>query len=137
MKEIRLNHPGDGEWVMARVGGMFNEKTDHCVSLHRDGEIAGGLVYTSYFGNSIMMHVAGSEDNWPTRDFIWMIFDYPFNQLGVDMQLGPVASTNTRALSVDTRLGFVPVARIADVYAPGVDLIILQMKKRGIAGGLG
>ena len=126
---IRINHEGDGDWVMERVGGLFNDKTDHSIGLHRDGRIVGGMVYTGYLGASIMMHVAGSEDNWVTRDFLWMIFDYPFNQLGLRVVLGPVASTNTRALSIDTRLGFVPVARIPEVYPDGADLIILQMKK--------
>jgi hypothetical protein len=128
-REIMCNHPGDGEWVMSRVGGVFNEKTDHVVAMHRDGEIAGGLVYTGYLGKAITMHSAGSEDNWVTRDFLWMIFHYAFVQLGCRVVFGPVSSKNTRSLSVTTRLGFVPAARIADVYHDGSDLVLLTMYK--------
>lgn len=128
-RQILINHADDGEWVMLRVGGVFNEKTDHTVALHRDGKIAGGVVFTGYLGASITVHMAGSEDNWATRDFLWMVFHYAFAQLGCRKVIGLVSSANTRALSVDTRLGFIPAARITDVYSDGSDLIVLTMEK--------
>jgi hypothetical protein len=126
---ILINHPQDGEWVMLRVGGVFNEKTDHVVALHRDGRIAGGVVFTGYLQASIVMHMAGVEDNWPTRDFLWMVFDYVFVQLGVRKAIGLVASSNHRALSIDMRLGFTIEGGIKDACPDGSDLLILTMDK--------
>ena len=128
-REILINHHGDGDWIMLRVGGVFNEKTDHTVALHRDGKIAGGVVFTGYLGASITVHMAGSEDNWATRDFLWMVFHYAFVQLACRKVIGLTSSANTRALAVDVRLGFVPAARIPDAYPDGADLIVLTMDK--------
>jgi hypothetical protein len=129
MREIRIDHIPDGEWVMTRVGGIYNEKTDHVVAMHQNGRIAGGLVYTGYLGASIMMHSAGTEGNWVTKDFLWMIFHYAFVQLGCRKVLGLVQSSNARALSINMRLGFIPAARIPETYVDGSDLIILTMDK--------
>ena len=129
-REVKVNHPGDGDWVMLRVGGVFNCMTDHVVAMHRDGRCAGGVVFTGYLGSAITLHMAGSEDNWATRDFLWMVFHYAFVQLGCRKVIGLVAADNTRALSVDTRLGFHEAARIPDVFPDGADLIVLVMERQ-------
>jgi L-amino acid N-acyltransferase YncA len=129
--QILINHVDDGVWVMQRVGGVFNHITDQCIALHRDGHIRGGVVYTGFLGASIMLHMAGSEDNWATRDFLWMVFDYAFNQLGVRKLIGLVASRNTRAISVDLRLGFRLEGRLTEMLPDSdEDLLILTMLKR-------
>jgi hypothetical protein len=87
------------------------------------------MVYTTFLGGAIAMHVAGVEDNWPTRDWLWMIFDFPFRQLGVRKVLGPVEASNARALKIDKQLGFREVTRLPDVMADGGDLIILEMTR--------
>jgi hypothetical protein len=126
---IHINEERDGDWVMTRVGGVFNDKTDHVIALHRDGRTCGGVVFTGYLGASIMLHMAGNETNWATPDFLWMVFDYGFNQLGCRKLVGLVPATNHRALSVDIRLGFTIEARLADMMTDGSDLLILSMTK--------
>jgi len=128
-REVHINDPNDGEWVMLRVGGLYNAKTDHVIALRRDGRTVGGVVFTGYLQASICMHMAGSEDNWCTRDFLWMVFDYVFIQLGVRKAIGLVPSTNHRALAIDTRLGFEIEASIKDACLDGADLLVLSMTK--------
>ena len=127
--DIRINHPGDGDWIMLRVGGVFNEKTDHSVAVHKDGRVQGGVVYTGYLGASIMVHMAGSETNWACRDFLWLVYDYAFNQLGVRKLVGLVPADNLRALSVDLRMGFRIEAKLAEMMPGGEDLLIVTMTK--------
>jgi L-amino acid N-acyltransferase YncA len=86
-------------------------------------------VFTGYLGSTITLHMAGVEDNWATRDFLWMVFHYAFVQLGCRKVLGLVAANNHRARSIDTRLGFREAARIYDVYPDGAALLILEMDK--------
>ena len=126
---IRINHPGDGEWVMLRVGGVFNDKTDHVVAMHREGRTCGGVVFTGYMGGAITLHMAGDESNWATRDFLWMVYHYGFVQLGCRKLLGLVASDNARAISIDLRMGFQIEARIKDIFPNGADLLILSITK--------
>jgi RimJ/RimL family protein N-acetyltransferase len=128
--EILVDAFSDGEWVMSRVGGVFNERTDHVISLRRDGRVVGGVVFTGYLGASIMLHMAGSETNWATRDFLWMVFDYGFVQLGCSKLIGLVPSFNTRAISVDMRLGFRLEGRLTGMLTdPDEDLLLLTMTK--------
>ncbi len=129
--DILVDNPGDGDWIMRHVGGVFNTLTDHSLALHRDGSIQGGVVYTGYLGASIMIHMAGNETNWANRDFLWMVFDYAFVQLGCRKLVGLVPSHNSRAISVDMRLGFRLEGRLTDMMPdPDEDLLILTMHKR-------
>lgn len=127
--QVFVNCPGDGQWVMTRVGGVFNDKTDHVVSLHRGGKTCGGVVFTGYLQASIVMHMAGNETNWATREFLWAVFHYVFVQLGCRKAIGLVPSDNHRAISVDLRLGFRVETRITDATVNGADLLILTMTR--------
>ena len=127
--QILINNPGDGEWIALRAGGAFNPATDHSIGVHWAGVMKGGVVFSGYLGGAITIHMAGSEDNWATRDFLWMVYDYAFNQLGVRKLIGLVAETNTRALAIDLRMGFVVETRICDVMADGTDMLILTMRR--------
>jgi hypothetical protein len=87
------------------------------------------VVFTGYLGASIMLHMAGNESNWATPDFLWMVFDYGFNQLGVRKLVGLVPADNARAISVDTRLGFKVEARVSEMMPNGAGLLVFTMVK--------
>lgn len=127
--DIRINHAGDGDWIMLRVGGVFNDRTDHSVAVHKDGKVQGGVVYTGFLGASIMVHMAGNETNWAGRDFLWMVFDYAFNQLGVRKLVGLVPASNLRAIKIDLRLGFFLETKLSEMMVDGSDLLIFTMYK--------
>jgi hypothetical protein len=128
-REIKINHPGDGEWIMARVGGLYNRATDHSIAVHQDDEIKGGVVFTGFLGGAIFLHMAGTEGDWAFRDFLWMIFDYAFRQIGCRKAFGLVDASNLRALWIDLRLGFRPVGKLANVTLDGNDMLILEMER--------
>lgn len=127
-RRIRFNDPEDGAWIMRRSYGVYNDKIDQCIAVIRDNQIAGGVVYNTFIKTAIMLHMAGSEDNWATRDFLWTVYDYPFNVLGVTWLYGLVDERNTRALKVDKAMGFEEVARLPGALGDR-DLIIVGMQK--------
>lgn len=127
--EIRINDPDAGAWVMMRVGSVYNDKLDHVISVHWRERIRGGVVFTCYIGAAIMVHMAGDETNWATRDFLWMVYDYAFNQLGVRKLFGVVAASNTRAIAINLRMGFHIEARLRDMLADGDDLLIMVIDR--------
>lgn len=133
-KTLHINYPGDGKRIMDRTGGVFHDDTDHVVSMHLHDEagvarLGGGVVYNGFIGGSIQLHMAGSEIHWANRDFLWLVFDYVFCQLGCIKAWGLVPETNIRALRVDLRLGFLIEGYLREALWGGETMIILGMKK--------
>lgn len=129
MSEIRIDAPGAGEWVMSRVTGVFTPGWDHSFTVHDGDQILGGFVLCHYLGASATIHVAGVEgENWCSRELLWMVFDYGFNQLNCQKLIAPIKSTNFKSLSVSLRAGWTVEAIIRDVY-PDAHMFILTMLK--------
>lgn len=126
-REIRINAPGAGEWIMERCGGVFHPRLDHSLSTHRGDALLGGFVVTSYLGASMAVHDAGATRDWCTRDLLWMLFHYVFVQLGCQKLIAPVESSNVHALDVNLRAGFRLEAVLRDALAPGNHLMLLTM----------
>lgn len=113
---------------MHQVSGFFTPGFDHAFVSYRDGARAGGFALCGYLGAAMSVHMAGRDPRWCSRDLLWMVFDYAFNQLGLRKLVAPVASTNTIALEQDLRAGFRLEARIRDAYPDG-DLLLLTMTR--------
>lgn len=128
-REILIDAPGDGEWIMQRVAGVFVPRTDHSFATHRDGQILGGFVVGSYFGRSMTVHMAGEDKHWCSRELLWLIFEYAFNQNNCHKMVTPVRSDNALALSLDLRAGWQLETAIDDLYEPGVHMMILTMTR--------
>lgn len=116
-----------GQWVAKRVNGVFTPENSSCIGLlNKDGNIVAGVWYESYTKTSIMTHIA--IEGKMSKEFLSIIFDYPFVQLGVNKLIGPTNSNNDAALRFNDKLGFVEEARIKDAFPDG-DMILLTMTK--------
>lgn len=124
---IVINDPKHGQALFAVSGGAaFIPGVHQCVARVKDGELLGGVVYSEYNRASIAIHIAGLHKNWINRDLLWVAFDYPFNQLGVNKIIGLTPAKNEDALRVAYGVGLKDEARITDVF-PDDDLIITSM----------
>lgn len=117
-----------GPWVAAKTGGEHYSGSCAALGKLRDGRLVGGVIYERYNGVNVECHIAGEGRGWLDREFLWMMFDYPFNQLGVHRITGVVASTNEAAVKLDEHLGFEREAVLKGA-APGGDLIIYCMTR--------
>jgi hypothetical protein len=133
-----------GYRIAAAAGCTFNPSADQVISVTSTGNLLGGNIYTGYTGASVQLHMAGFTSNWANRDFLWVAFDYPFNQLGCRKVFGQVPETNTRALEIDLKLGFKIEAKIDGVFPDGACLVLslaredcrwLNLKPRGLKPG--
>lgn len=113
---------------IAKAVGMTMSPYDISFSRWKGDELMGGVVYQRYTQSSILMHVASFMPNWLCRDFLWLAFHYPFEQLGVGRVFGLVHEHNEEALRFDRKLGFEIETRIKKVYPDG-DQIILVMER--------
>jgi hypothetical protein len=129
MSDIRIHEPGAGEWIMGRLGALFTPKQDQSFSSHDGDRILGGFVLSHFIGGSITVHMAAQDKRWCSRDLLWLIFHYAFEQLGCHKMLTPLASDMHDVISMDIRAGWQLEAIIHDAYAPGVHMMILGMTK--------
>lgn len=117
-------------WVAGRTGGQYFAGSGAGIGLVKNGQMVGGVLYDNFTGRAIQMHVASDGTrHWLNREFLRMVFDYPFRQLGVNKVIGIVDSANADALKFDLHLGFVTEAVIKDAGKHG-DLHILSMTRQ-------
>jgi RimJ/RimL family protein N-acetyltransferase len=129
LDRIVFDDPEHGDAIAVAAGTYFNPKIHKAVCRVRDDVLLGGVIYTNFTHESIEIHSAAFYDCWGSRDLLFVIFDYPFNQLGVKRLFGRVSEINFGALRLTTKLGFRPVARIEGVYRHGVGCVIMRMDR--------
>ena len=127
---IEFDNPYHGEILTRELDPdqPFRVGFDRCISVTHAGKLVGGVTYDGFLRRSIHMHVASFRPSFLSRDFLFVVFDYPFNQLGVEVVYGLVASTNVRAVVFDRRIGFVDEAVLKGACVDG-DLLILSMRR--------
>jgi RimJ/RimL family protein N-acetyltransferase len=126
VKEIVFNADVVGPWVCRRTGGKF-DGLGTAIGLMEDGMLIAGVLYDSYNGRSIAMHVASDgSKRWMTREYLRICFDYPFNQLGVNVIIGLVDSENLAARQFDEALGF-KLEHTVPNAGPKGDLLLYSM----------
>jgi RimJ/RimL family protein N-acetyltransferase len=129
MKRIVFDDPiRCGEWACERMSAKFNPANSTAIGLEKDGQLVAAVVYDNYFINSIAMHVVIEDKACLTREAIKAVFDYPFNQLKVNVIVGLVDSANSDAIKFDEHLGFILETRIKNAHRKG-DLLIYSMNK--------
>lgn len=118
-----------GLWVMDRVGGQYIGQESQCFGVVQDGKITGGVVYDGWNGASMRITTAGEGKRWITKGFLWMIFDYAFNQAKVNVVMAMISSANEPSLRLCEKVGFKRVAEIDDAYPDGAMVIFSLTKK--------
>lgn len=101
------------------------------VGLERDGRIIAGVVYDYYTGVNICMHIAAIDgESWMTKEFLKMIFHYPFVQLGVNRLTGIIPESNKKSVNFAQKLkGAYLEARLKGAHPDGDMLIFVMFKK--------
>ena len=128
--QIRIDAPGAGDWVMKRAQGFFIQGRDHSITMHNDlDDVVGGFVIVKYLGHSAAIRMAGEDGNWCSRELLWMVFHYAFNQLHCGKLLAPVKSDMYDVISMDLRAGWQLEATLRDMFEDGTHLLILSMTK--------
>lgn len=114
-----------GRWVTEKAGGEYTHLCK-AIGYEKNGELIAGVMYDGYTGASISMH--SRIDGKVIREFYWMVFDYPFNQLQVKNVRGIVISNNAKAISLNKHLGFKREAMLRDYFQDG-DAIVFCMSR--------
>lgn len=116
-----------GDWLV-RILNFPLPKTTQCIGQLKDGNLVAVAGYTNFMPKACEIHIGSVGEHWASKDFIWAVFDYPFNKLNLSVILGQICADNTDALKLNRHLGFKVVAEIPDAHMSG-DLVIMAMKK--------
>ena len=114
-----------GSWIQSHGGGYYRNGAQ-CIGLERGGMLVAGVMYDYFNGASIYTHIAVSGTL--TREYLHVIFDYPFRQLRAKVLIGLVAGSNARARRFVQHLGFSLTATIPEGYPDG-SLLIYTMRR--------
>ena len=127
MKQIVIGRPVV-EWVAARTGEYGNFGAAVGFGIEEGGGLVGGVAFNDYNGASIQIHTASEKVDWLNRRFLWMIFDYAFNQAKVNVVISLVGQKNVRAINIGLGLGFKQQFEIPDAHPEGL-LLIRTMRR--------
>lgn len=95
------------------------------IGLERNGQLIAGVVYSVFNGSCITADIRG-VGRWANREFLRVIFDYPFRQLGVKRITAVVESDNDTSQKFVKHLGFVHEATLRHAGRSG-DLLVFRM----------
>lgn len=123
---IELGNHEHGVRIAGKARCQFHPETSIVLSHSKHGALLGGAIYQDFTGASINLHIGAFDKRWLNRDMLFIMFDYPFRQLGVGKIIGQVAERNLSAIYFGEHLGFNKEARVKDVFFDG-DLIVMSM----------
>lgn len=115
-----------GPWICQKTNGTWVPEVSSIIGLvdSDSGSIIAGVMFESFNGASIQMHVASvGKANWLSRAYLGFCFQYAFNQIGVKKVLGLVAESNSDARRFDEHLGFRLEATLSDAHPDGALLV--------------
>ena len=95
----------------------------------RDGELVGAVLYEGWSGPNIIMHAAGVDGHWISKDLLKTAFAYPFNQLGCKRITAWLEASNLKSQRLIEHLGFIQEATLEGAATDGSDVILYRMWK--------
>ena len=114
-----------GTWVAAQMGKCSSWGDYQAIGLEQDGVLIAGVVVNGYLkGVRCSIHCAGVGKRWLNREFLFVVFDYVFRQLGCKAVVNPVDADNHESARFTKHLGFVESA-----YIPEAELLIFTMPR--------
>jgi len=118
------------EWVAEQTSEFGNFGTDIGIGWAKHGKIVAGVAYANWNGVNVECHIASDGSRrWLTRQFLWTIFDYPFNQLGAKRITVCVGQGNADSNRFVKHLGFELECQLAGAHPTGALLIYRLWKQ--------
>jgi RimJ/RimL family protein N-acetyltransferase len=116
-----------GPWVSQKTNGAWCEGRGQAIGKMVDGQLVAGVLYEDFNGANVVCHIAG-EGKWADRQFLAVIFDYPFNQMKVRRITVPVCGSNARSVKLVEHMGFVLESRLEQATLDS-DLLLYRLFK--------
>lgn len=131
---VRVAPPEHWCWIAERaqllVGPGFGvvEAIEDLRGAEGPVRILAQVAFDGWTSNSVSLHVA-VEAPIALRRLVKQCFGMAFGQFGKRVVTAMVLSTNARSLALVEHLGFREVYRGREWWAPGVDMVIFEMRR--------
>ena len=121
--------PTDWGWVQQHLPLKRVEDTGGIIAIDvAENRTVAACILDTWTEASVQAHLIVLEPMVIRHGFFEEVADYVFNVAGRKLMIGIVPANNTRALSVDKKIGFEEVCRIPEGSAAGVDAVVLTMR---------
>ncbi len=119
-----------GPWLADRLGTTWFPDRGHIIGLGDPdtGIPVAAALYEGWNGASVCCHFATDGKSRLTREFLWFMSFYPFEQLKVEKVISPIESTNEASIRWVETYGMTLEATLKDA-APKGDLLLYTIRK--------
>ena len=121
---IRTGHDV-AKWVCKNLHSCYEEGSEG-IGLEKDGNLIAGVCYENWNSKSIMAHIV--IHGRISKYYLFAIFHYPFEYLGVDKIICPIPQSNTESVRLATKMGFEKEATLRDSHPSG-DIYMYTLKR--------
>ena len=115
-----------GPWIAKQTQMIWKPEGAQTIGLAKDGELVAGVWYDDYNSQAVTTHIAITGSI--TKQYLRVIFDYPFMQLGVQKIIAPVLEDNSQSMKLVEKMGFHQETRLKNVHPVG-DMLFYVMDK--------
>lgn len=128
MRQIVIG-PEVVRWVAKQTNEYGNFGCATGIGLERVGQLVAGVAYAEWNGPNVVCHIASDKTRrWANRQFLWTIFDYPFNQLKVKRITVCIGQGNKDSIKFVEHLGFEFETFLKDAHPTG-NILVYRMRK--------
>jgi RimJ/RimL family protein N-acetyltransferase len=124
---VRAAPPEHLSWIAQRAR-LVLDRSFRAIEAVDGDRILGMVGFDGWLDNACCVHVA-IEHPLALRHLLRPGFGIPFNECGFGVVIAKVLSTNERSLALVKHLGFREVCRGKDWVRPGIDLVVLEMRR--------
>lgn len=117
----------DLAWLCQRAGCVLTGNAKGVAVKDSQGRTRGVVGYDGWTPNSVQCHMAvNTPVAW--RALLRPAFAYPFEEAGRRVILAVIPAGNVRSVHLAKRFGLRETHRVRDGWAPGEDLVLLEMR---------
>jgi hypothetical protein len=95
----------------------------------RNGVLVAGCIYDNWTTNSVQCHLLICDPLIIRHNWLQTIFSAAFGEHRQYIY-GLVPGNNAKALRLNVRMGFTVATALDEGFAPGVDYVIMQLKRK-------
>jgi len=118
----------DWGWVQQQVPILRIEDTCGLMAIDTEkNETVGACIIDNWTENSAQVHLMMTSPMVIRHGFINFVAHFLYRECQLKYLYGLVPADKTKAVALNTRMGFKEVARLPDAWCDGVDYLIMSM----------